>query len=98
MSDILEINLFVFLCEVVITEFAAGAMENWGLVTYRENALLIKDAATAEVSHKQRVAMVVCHELAHQVIRYILIVKVSCIFLIIILSVVWQPGNHEVVV
>lgn len=51
---------------MVITEFAAGAMENWGLVTYRESCLLMEDAATAEVSHKQRVAMVVCHELAHQ--------------------------------
>jgi puromycin-sensitive aminopeptidase len=49
----------------VVTEFAAGAMENWGLVTYRESALLI-DEATAEIAVKQRVALVVCHELAHQ--------------------------------
>lgn len=50
---------------VCITEFAMGAMENWGLVTYREAALMI-DMATASVQTKQRVAIVVAHELAHQ--------------------------------
>ena len=49
---------------IVVTEFAAGAMENWGLVTYRENALLLDEKS--DVSMKQRVALVVCHELAHQ--------------------------------
>ena len=42
-----------------------GAMENWGLVTYRETALMI-DEATASPQQKQRVAIVVAHELAHQ--------------------------------
>ena len=46
-------------------DFAAGAMENWGLVTYREAALLI-DETTASSQYKQRVASVVAHELAHQ--------------------------------
>eukprot|EP01111_Echinosteliopsis_oligospora_P007854 TRINITY_DN2317_c1_g1_i3.p1 TRINITY_DN2317_c1_g1~~TRINITY_DN2317_c1_g1_i3.p1 ORF type:complete len:885 (+),score=286.66 TRINITY_DN2317_c1_g1_i3:86-2656(+) len=49
---------------VAIADFSAGAMENWGLVTYREIALLC-DASSA-VSTKQRVAYVVAHELAHQ--------------------------------
>ena len=49
---------------VAIPEFAMGAMENWGCVTYREVDLLI--AETASSSQKQRVAIVVCHELAHQ--------------------------------
>eukprot|EP00934_Nitzschia_sp_Nitz4_P005668 Nitzschia sp. Nitz4//scaffold210_size37948//7957//10834//NITZ4_007687-RA/size37948-augustus-gene-0.25-mRNA-1//-1//CDS//3329541921//5658//frame0 len=48
-----------------IPEFAAGAMENWGLVTYRDVDLLI-DPKTASNSQKQRVCTVVCHELAHQ--------------------------------
>ena len=48
-----------------VTEFAMGAMENWGLVTYRETALMI-DAAKASPQSKQRVAIVVAHELAHQ--------------------------------
>jgi puromycin-sensitive aminopeptidase len=50
---------------VCITEFAAGAMENWGLVTYREVDLMI-DEAKASPQQKQRVAIVVAHELAHQ--------------------------------
>lgn len=50
---------------IAIPDFAAGAMENWGLVTYRENALLI-DQANSSATSKQRVAEVVAHELAHQ--------------------------------
>jgi len=42
-----------------------GAMENWGLVTYREVDLLI-DQKTASGQQKQRVCIVVTHELAHQ--------------------------------
>ena len=41
-------------------------MENWGLITYRETALLYNEALNPAVS-KQRVAVVVAHELAHQV-------------------------------
>ncbi|XP_063314909.1 puromycin-sensitive aminopeptidase [Pelobates fuscus] len=50
---------------ITIADFAAGAMENWGLVTYRETALLIdpKDSCS---SSRQWVALVVGHELAHQ--------------------------------
>ena len=50
---------------VAIPEFAAGAMENWGLVTYREVDLLI-DPTKASSNQKQRVCTVVTHELAHQ--------------------------------
>ena len=50
---------------VAIPEFAAGAMENWGLVTYREVDMLI-DKKTASSRQLQRVAEVVIHELAHQ--------------------------------
>ncbi len=48
-----------------VTEFAMGAMENWGLVTYREVDLMI-DEEKASSQQKQRVATVVAHELAHQ--------------------------------
>ena len=51
---------------IAIPDFAAGAMENWGLITYRESALLY-DAATSSTDDKQWVALVVSHELAHQV-------------------------------
>jgi puromycin-sensitive aminopeptidase len=50
---------------IAIQEFAAGAMENWGLITYREAALLI-DPAQSSAGRKQAVARTVSHELAHQ--------------------------------
>ncbi|CAD7941895.1 unnamed protein product [Amoebophrya sp. A120] len=48
-----------------IPDFAAGAMENWGFVTYREIDLLL-DVSKTSTARKQRVASVVTHELAHQ--------------------------------
>ena len=51
--------------QVAVPDFEAGAMENAGLVTYREVALLL-DPATASLAQKKRVAEVVTHELAHQ--------------------------------
>ena len=50
---------------IAIPDFSAGAMENWGLVTYRVVDLLF-DEKTSGASTKQRVAEVVQHELAHQ--------------------------------
>lgn len=50
---------------IAIPDFAAGAMENWGAITYRESSLLF-DEATSSVATKQRVATVIAHELAHQ--------------------------------
>jgi puromycin-sensitive aminopeptidase len=50
---------------VALPDFASGAMENWGLVTYRETALLV-DPAHSSAPAKQRVAEVIAHELAHQ--------------------------------
>ena len=49
---------------IAIPDFAAGAMENLGCITYRETALLV-DEKTAPHSAKVRVAVVVLHELAH---------------------------------
>lgn len=51
--------------QVAIHDFAAGAMENWGLVTYRVVDLLF-DEKKSGLATKQRVAEVVQHELAHQ--------------------------------
>lgn len=42
-----------------------GAMENWGLVTYRTTAVLY-DEGKSDAKFKNRVAYVVAHELAHQ--------------------------------
>lgn len=51
---------------IAIPDFSSGAMENWGLITYRETALLFNEGVSSE-SNKKRVATVVSHELAHQV-------------------------------
>ncbi|CAB01242.1 Aminopeptidase [Caenorhabditis elegans] len=50
---------------VALPDFSAGAMENWGLITYRESALLY-DPRIYSGSQKRRVAVVIAHELAHQ--------------------------------
>eukprot|EP01137_Pigoraptor_chileana_P035478 Opistho-2@29554 len=50
---------------IAIPDFAAGAMENWGLVTYREISILA-DPVNTSVSTKQNIAITVAHELAHQ--------------------------------
>ncbi|KAM9694255.1 endoplasmic reticulum aminopeptidase 1 [Trichechus inunguis] len=48
-----------------IPDFQSGAMENWGLTTYRESALLF-DAEKSSASSKLGITMTVSHELAHQ--------------------------------
>ncbi|XP_035147064.1 endoplasmic reticulum aminopeptidase 1 isoform X1 [Callithrix jacchus] len=48
-----------------IPDFQSGAMENWGLTTYRESALLF-DAEKSSASSKLHITMFVAHELAHQ--------------------------------
>ena len=50
--------------QVAIPDFDAGAMENWGLVTYRESCLLV-DQNTPQAT-KEYIATVVTHELSHQ--------------------------------
>ncbi|KAH7393066.1 aminopeptidase-like protein [Pyrenochaeta sp. MPI-SDFR-AT-0127] len=50
---------------LAVHEFSHGAMENWGLITYRTTAVLF-DPATSADSYRNRVAYVVAHELAHQ--------------------------------
>ena len=50
--------------QVAVPDFDAGAMENWGLVTYRESCLLIDETAT--LTDKIQIATVITHELSHQ--------------------------------
>ena len=51
--------------QLALPDFSAGAMENWGLVTYREEALLV-DPHNSTLDFKKYVATVIAHELAHQ--------------------------------
>lgn len=49
---------------VALPDFSSGAMENWGLITYREIALLVDK--TSSVSMREYVATVIAHETSHQ--------------------------------
>lgn len=50
---------------VGVPDFSAGAMENWGLITYRETALLF-DPKFSSASDQPHVVSVIAHEIAHQ--------------------------------
>lgn len=50
---------------IAIPDFSAGAMENWGAITFRETVLLVDDQNTSFLA-KQRIAEVISHELVHQ--------------------------------
>ncbi|MEM4242028.1 MAG: M1 family metallopeptidase [Candidatus Nitrosotenuis sp.] len=50
---------------IAVPDFASGAMENWGAITFRETILLY-DQKTSSTQTKQHIAEVVSHELAHQ--------------------------------
>lgn len=48
-----------------IPDFSAGAMENWGLITFRESNLLYEEGVSTK-KNLQRIAIVIAHELGHQ--------------------------------
>ncbi|KAG8040094.1 hypothetical protein G9C98_001210 [Cotesia typhae] len=50
---------------IALPQFAVGAMENWGLITYRETGLLF-DEEKSSLYEKEAIAKVIAHELAHQ--------------------------------
>lgn len=50
---------------VALPDFSSGAMENWGLITYRESCLLA-DPQLTPVASKRSIATVITHELSHQ--------------------------------
>lgn len=60
-------GLLLFFTDLAaIPDFQSGAMENWGLTTYQETALLF-DPDKSSASDKLGITMVIAHELAHQV-------------------------------
>lgn len=50
---------------VALPDFSAGAMENWGLMTFRESCMLV-DPSDSSIETKQFVAIIVAHEISHQ--------------------------------
>lgn len=49
---------------IAIPDFVSGAMEHWGLVTFRETSVLYKEGVSSS-ANQQQVALTVAHELAH---------------------------------
>jgi aminopeptidase N len=53
-------------CDLIaLPDFTNGAMENWGCITFREQAMLV-DPKRSSLHNKQMVALVIAHELSHQ--------------------------------
>ncbi|UCF91593.1 MAG: M1 family metallopeptidase [Desulfobacterales bacterium] len=50
---------------IAVPDFAFGAMENWGAVTFRENLLLYYPDRTSKAG-EERICEVIAHEIAHQ--------------------------------
>jgi hypothetical protein len=77
---------------IALPDFGAGAMENWGLITYREKYVLY-DSAIFSLKDRQRVTNIIAHELAHMVWLIDDSAKRTAHFY----SVVRRPGYDEVV-
>lgn len=52
--------------QIAVPDFGIPAVENWGLVTYHESALLYEEGVTS-LYEEEEVIMIIAHELAHQV-------------------------------
>ena len=50
---------------IAVPDFAFGAMENWGAITFRENLLLF-DPKNTDAESEERICEVIAHEMAHQ--------------------------------
>jgi aminopeptidase 2 len=62
---------------LAIPDLSFGAMENWGLVTYRES-LLLYDAGKSSAFSKLHIAYTVAHEIAHQWFGNIVTMGIFC--------------------
>ncbi|KAL1849360.1 hypothetical protein VTK73DRAFT_9896 [Phialemonium thermophilum] len=64
--DMFQIDYPIHKCDhVIVPEFVSGAMENWGLITYKPTKILF-DPATCNHRVKAKAVYVIAHELAHQ--------------------------------
>lgn len=65
-KDLFQIDYPIPKCDhLVVPEFVSGAMENWGLITYKPTKILF-DPKTSNNRVKSKAAYVIAHELAHQ--------------------------------
>lgn len=56
----------ISLDQLALPDLYPAAMENWGLITYQEGFLLYQEGVSS-LLHKEDIATVIAHELAHQV-------------------------------
>ena len=68
---------------VGVPDFVFGAMENWGLVTFRED-LILADSDKTSSSLRQRIAITVLHELSHQWFGNLVTMQVYCNVILVI--------------
>lgn len=52
--------------QIALPDLNPAAMENWGLITYQEGGLLYEEGVSS-LLHKEVIASIIAHELAHQV-------------------------------
>ncbi len=65
-EDYFGVNYPLAKCDhIALPDFSSGAMENWGLITYRERLLLAYPGETAQ-STFETIVMVIAHEVSHQ--------------------------------
>ncbi len=53
--------------QIALPALSPGAMENWGLITYQEEALFYEEEVASPLFKKEMIATIIAHELAHQV-------------------------------
>ena len=64
---------------IAVPDFAATAMENWGLITYSEPSSLFDEESSSNVD-QQFIAILIVHELAHQVWPMIIIILYRLVY------------------
>ncbi|KAM3967179.1 membrane alanyl aminopeptidase-like [Aphomia sociella] len=62
--DFFGVHPYIKMTQAAIPDFSAGAMENWGLLTYRE-AYLMYNSNHTNSNYKQLIAYILSHEIAH---------------------------------